>query len=189
MDKNRKTIGVVFFVVAAMIGLAFASVPLYRLFCQKTGFAGTTQRAEALPGKIIDRDVTIKFNANTSPHINWSFRPEKTGETIKLGQQGLISFVAINKDRQPSAGTAMFNVTPERAGQYFHKIQCFCFNEQLLEPGQEMQMPVVFYVDPSMDQDPEMRDVNVITLSYTFFPSESEELDKAMEAFYNAKKD
>lgn len=189
MDKNTKTISIILLASLAMVAGAFASAPLYRLFCQKTGFGGTTLRATALPGKIIDREITIRFDANTSNHINWDFKPEKHQETIKLGQQGLIAFIAKNKDRQPSAGTAMFNVTPERAGKYFHKIQCFCFTEQLLQPGQEMNMPVVFYVDPSMNDDPEMQDVNNITLSYTFFPSESKELDKAMEAFYNSKRD
>jgi cytochrome c oxidase assembly protein subunit 11 len=189
MDKNTKTILSVFAIVALMLGLAFASVPLYRLFCQVTGFGGTTQRAEKLPEQMVDRNITIRFDANTSRNINWSFRPEKHEETIKLGQQGLIAFIAKNKDKQPSAGTAIYNVTPPKAGQYFHKIECFCFGEQLLTPGQEMSMPVMFYIDPKMAEDREMDDVTSITLSYTFFPSESEELDKALEAFYNAPKD
>lgn len=189
MDKNTKTILSVFAIVALMLGLAFASVPLYRLFCQVTGFGGTTQRAEKLPDQTVDRNITIRFDANTSRNINWSFRPEKHEETIKLGQQGLIAFIAKNKDKQPSAGTAIYNVTPPKAGQYFHKIECFCFGEQLLTPGQEMSMPVMFYIDPKMAEDREMDDVTSITLSYTFFPSESEELDKALEAFYNAPKD
>ncbi|PZQ48257.1 MAG: cytochrome c oxidase assembly protein [Micavibrio aeruginosavorus] len=189
MDKNTKTISLVFLVVAFMVGLAFASVPLYRAFCQLTGFGGTTMKADKLPDQIIDRKITIKFDTNTSNHINWDFKPEKYSEDVKLGQQGLISFIAKNKDRQPSAGTALFNVTPNKAGAYFHKIQCFCFAEQLLQPGEEMRMPVVFYVDPKMNDDHEMEDVQTITLSYTFFPAESEELDKALEAFYNTPKD
>lgn len=189
MNKNTKTISMVFLVVAAMVGLAFASVPLYRIFCSLTGFGGTTMVSGTLPDHVLERTVTIKFDANTSRDINWDFRPEKHEETVKLGQQGLISFIARNNDRQPSAGTAVYNVTPNKVGQYFHKTQCFCFGEQTLQPGEEMPMPVVFYIDPKMNDDPTMEDVKTITLSYTFFPAESEELDKALEAFYNAEKD
>lgn len=188
MDKNTKTLFSVFGIVFLMVGLAFASVPLYRLFCQVTGFGGTTMRAEALPGTVLDREVVIKFDANTSRNINWSFKPEKHQETVKLGQQGLIAFIAENKDKTPTAGTALYNVTPNKAGKYFHKIQCFCFGEQILNPGQEMSMPVMFYVDPKMADDRNMDDVTSITLAYTFFPAESEELDKALEAFYNSPK-
>lgn len=187
MDKNTKTISVIFIVVFAMIGLAFASVPLYRIFCQMTGFGGTTMLATSLPDRTVDRDVTVRFNTNTSPDIDWSFKPEKPEETIKLGQQGLIAFKARNNGAKPSTGTAVYNVTPAKVGQYFSKIQCFCFGEQTLAAGQEMDMPVVFFIDPKFNEDPEMDDVSTITLSYTFFRTESEELDKAMEAFYNAE--
>ncbi len=186
MDKNTKTISYIFLIVFGMVGLAFASVPLYRLFCQVTGFGGTTMVAEKLPDHIVDREITVKFDANTSPNINWSFKPEKHQETVKLGQQGLIAFLAKNNDREPSSGTAVYNVTPNKAGQYFQKIQCFCFGDQMLTPGQEMSMPVMFFIDPKMNDDPNMDDVKSITLSYTFFPAESEELDKALEAFYNS---
>lgn len=189
MDKNTKTLSMVLLIVAAMIGLAFASVPLYRLFCQVTGFGGTTMIADSLPDHELDRTVTVRFDANTSRNINWHFKPEKSTEEVRLGQQGLITFVARNRGSEPSVGTAVFNVTPLKAGKYFHKTQCFCFDEQLLKPGEEMLMPVVFFVDPSMDQDPEMQDVDHITLSYTFFPASSEELDKALEEFYNASED
>jgi len=189
MDKNTKTISFVFLFVAVMIGVAFASVPLYRMFCQITGFGGTTMLSDKLPDTILDRDITIKFDTNTSRNINWAFRPEKRQEVLKVGQQGLISFMAKNKGAAPSAGTAVYNVTPNKAGQYFHKTQCFCFDEQMLQPGEEMPMPVVFYIDPSIADDPEMDDVKTITLSYTFFPAESEELDKALEAFYNTGED
>lgn len=189
MDKNTKTLLGVFLGVALMAGLAFASVPLYRLFCQVTGFGGTTMIADKLPEKILDRKVTIRFDSNTSRGINWYFKPEKQTQEVRLGQQGLISFIARNRGSQPSAGTALFNVTPLKAGKYFHKTQCFCFDEQLLKPGEDMQMPVAFFVDPAMDEDPEMQDVDHITLSYTFFPASSEELDKALEEFYNAGED
>lgn len=189
MDKNTKTVSIVFLVVALMVGLAFASVPLYRMFCQITGFGGTTMVAKELPGKVIEREVTVKFDANISRNLNWSFKPEKHEETIKLGQQGLIAFLAKNRSPTPTAGTAVYNVTPNKVGKYFQKIQCFCFGDQMLQPGEEMPMPVMFFIDPKMADDPEMDDVKAITLSYTFFPAESEELDKALEAFYNAEKD
>lgn len=188
MDKNTKTLILVLGVVACMIGLAFASVPLYNLFCRVTGFGGTTQRADAPPptGEIIDRDITIKFNADTSPNLPWDFKPDQHQMTVKVGQQGLISYLAHNRLATPTTGTAVYNVTPAKAGKYFHKVQCFCFDEQTLTPGQEMHMPVAFYVDPAMDKDRSMDDVRVITLSYTFFPAASAELDQALEEFYNA---
>lgn len=179
----------VLLIVVMMTGLAFASVPLYRLFCQVTGFGGTTMMAASLPDRELDRKVTVRFDANTSRNINWYFKPEKQTEEVRLGQQGLITFVARNRSKLPSVGTALFNVTPLKAGKYFQKTQCFCFDEQLLKPGEEMMMPVVFFVDPKMDEDPEMQDVDHITLSYTFFPASSEELDKALEEFYNAGED
>ncbi len=189
MDKNTKTLMLVFAAVAVMIGLAFASVPLYRMFCQVTGFGGTTMLADKAPDTVLDREVIVRFDTNTSRNINWSFRPEKHQETVKLGQQGLIAFYAKNNDKVPSAGTALYNVTPLKVGKYFKKIQCFCFNDQTLNPGEEMPMPVVFFVDPALNDDPEMDDVKYITLSYTFYPAESEELDKALEAFYNSEKE
>lgn len=189
MDKNTKTLLTVFAVVIGMVGLAFASVPLYNLFCRVTGYGGTTMVSEALPENVLERKVTIRFDANTSRNMPWDFRPEKHEESVKLGQQGLIAFLAKNRDAKPTAGTAIYNVTPNKAGKYFQKIQCFCFDEQILQPGEKMQMPVLFYIDPKMAEDPNMDDVKTITLSYTFFPAESEELDQALEAFYNAGED
>jgi len=186
MDKNTKTLLSVFLIVACMVGLAFASVPLYDLFCRVTGFGGTTQRAEALPDAVVDREVTIRFDANTSRDMPWNFAPEARSQTVKLGQQGLISYIAENRAKQGTTGTAIYNVTPAKAGRYFHKIQCFCFAEQHLTPGQSMHMPVMYFVDPKMNDDPSMNDVTTITLSYTFFPAASEELDRALEDFYNS---
>ncbi len=188
MDKNTKTLLVILSVVAAMICLAFASVPLYRLFCQVTGFGGTTMRADAPPptGEILDRAITVKFNADTAPSLPWTFKPDQHEITVKVGQQGLVSYLAKNKLQKPTTGTAVYNVAPAKAGKYFHKVQCFCFDEQTLTPGQEMHMPVVFYVDPSIAKDRNLDDVKSITLSYTFFPAESAELDQALEEFYNA---
>jgi len=191
MDKNTKTIRIILIVVAVMIGLSFASVPLYRIFCQRTGFDGTTQVSKALPdpSQIVNREITIKFDANTAKGFPWDFRPEHHQINVKLGQQGIIAFLAKNKTAHETAGTAIYNVTPEKVGKYFHKIQCFCFSEQVLKPHQETQMPVLFYVDPKFNDDPDMEDVNTITLSYTFYPADSPALDKATEAFYNGGKD
>jgi cytochrome c oxidase assembly protein subunit 11 len=174
-------------VVLGMVGLSFASVPLYSLFCKVTGFDGTTQVSAALPDKIIEREMRIQFNADTGQNMPWSFKPEQRDVTVKLGQKGLAAYHAHNPLSEPVAGTAVYNVTPLKVGKYFHKIQCFCFSEQILAPGQDMSMPVLFFVDPALDEDPDMRDVKTITLSYTFYRTESEELDRALEAFYNAE--
>lgn len=183
--KNARTGLAVFFVVCGMAGLAFAAVPLYDLFCRVTGFGGTTQVSEALPGEILDRVITIKFNADTSRDMLWDFKPEMREIDVRIGERGLTAYSARNTSDKPTAGTAIYNVTPLKAGQYFHKIQCFCFDEQILAPQEEVSMPVMFYVSPELDQDPNMDDVSTITLSYTFFPAESKELDDALEAFYN----
>lgn len=186
MDKNKRTLSVILMVVAGMVGLAFASVPLYRLFCAVTGYGGTTMVSAKAPDAVLERQVTVRFTTSTSRNMNWDFRAERHQETLKLGQQGLIAFVAKNKDKTPTAGTALYNVTPAKVGKYFQKIQCFCFDEQVLKPGEEMQMPVLYFIDPKLNDDPDMEDVKTITLSYTFFPADSEELDKAFEAFIMA---
>jgi cytochrome c oxidase assembly protein subunit 11 len=173
-------------IVLGMAGLSFASVPLYSLFCQTTGFGGTPIRSADLPAKVLERTVTIQFNADTDRAMPWIFKPEMREIKVHLGEKGLTAFHATNKASVPVGGTALYNVTPEKAGAYFHKIQCFCFNEQILGPGQDVSMPVLFFVDPAMNDDPNMRDVEVITLSYTFYRSNSEALDRATEDFYNA---
>jgi cytochrome c oxidase assembly protein subunit 11 len=188
ISKKNARIGLtVLTVVIGMGALSYAFVPLYNLFCRVTGFGGTTQTAETLPDEIIDRTVVIKFNAQTNKNLPWDFKPEQREITVKLGQRGITSYTAYNKERKPTAGTAVYNVTPLKAGKYFHKIQCFCFDEQILKPREHVDMPVMFYVDPAMNDDPLMEDVNTITLSYTFFTAESKELDSALEAFYNDK--
>lgn len=189
MDKNTKVLISVLSVVAAMIGLAFASVPLYDLFCRVTGFGGTTQVSTSAPSadQILDRKITVHFNGDTNRNLNWDFEPEIRKMEVNVGQQGLVTFKAENKDRHPTTGTAVYNVTPPKAGQYFHKTQCFCFDAQTLQPDQAMDMPVMFYIDPSIAEDRNMDDVKTITLSYSFFESDSSELDTALEAFYNSK--
>ncbi len=173
MDKNTKTLLAVLTIVAGMIGLAFASVPLYDAFCRITGFGGTTQVSQSAPKaeEILDRDITVYFNTDTNKNLNWDFKPEEKKLSMKIGEQNLINFIAKNNDNSPVAGTAVYNVTPAKAGKYFHKTQCFCFDHQVLTPNQKMNMPVVFYIDPSIVEDENMNDVKTITLSYSFFKS------------------
>lgn len=187
MDKNTKTLFSVLGIVAFMIGLAFASVPLYDAFCRVTGFGGTPQVSTLAPAadEILEREITIHFNGDTNRNLNWDFKPEVRQMKLKVGQQGLITFKAKNLDRTPSVGTAVYNVTPAKAGKYFQKTQCFCFDAQTLKPNEQMDMPVLFYIDPSIAQDRNMNDVKTITLSYSFFEADSKALDSALEAFYN----
>jgi cytochrome c oxidase assembly protein subunit 11 len=184
-DKNTKTMLTVFAAVFFMIALSFASVPLYNLFCRVTGFGGTTQISTQLPETILDRKMTVRFNTDVNKNIPWKFNAEQDSITLNVGQDALINFKAMNNGDKPVAGTAVYNVTPLKAGKYFHKTQCFCFDAQVLNPNQDMNMPVVFYIDPSIADDPNMDDVTTITLSYSFFKSDSSELDEAMEKFYN----
>ena len=156
-------------VVCGMVGLAFASVPLYELFCRVTGFGGTTQVADSAPETISDRRITVRFNADVSPKLPWDFKPEETSVELRVGEPGLAFYVATNEAARPTTGTANFNVTPDKAGIYFSKVQCFCFEEQELKPGESMRMGVSFFVDPALLDDPGMADVETITLSYTFF--------------------
>ena len=174
--RNGRTAALATLIVAAMVGLAFASVPLYRLFCQVTGLAGTTQRAgeAAVPGAV-GRMISVRFDANTSPALPWAFEPVDTHRRVAIGARNIANYTARNLSDRPVVGTATFNVTPSQAGQYFTKIQCFCFTEQRLEPGQEVSMPVIFFVDPAILDDPAARDISEITLSYTFYPVDQPE--------------
>jgi cytochrome c oxidase assembly protein subunit 11 len=156
-------------VVAAMVGLSFASVPLYRMFCSATGFGGTTRRAEAAPTRVAAGQVTIRFDAQIAPGLDWEFRPLTDSITVHPGEQNEVFFRAVNHSAVPIAARAIYNVTPTKAGIYFDKLQCFCFNIQTLAPGQSVDMGVVFFVDPDMLSDPSTREVRSITLSYTMF--------------------
>lgn len=156
-------------VVTAMTGLAFASVPLYRLFCQVTGYGGTVQEGgPAAPGATGTR-VTIRFMGMTQPGLPWQFAPEQRAMPLAIGEEGLAFYRARNTGLTPTTGVATYNVTPEIVGRYFHKTACFCFNEQTLEAGQEAEMPLTFWVDPKMLDDPNTRDIRTITVSYSFF--------------------
>jgi cytochrome c oxidase assembly protein subunit 11 len=156
-----------------MIGLGFASVPLYRLFCQVTGFGGTTQRVseeQAAAVKATGDVISVRFDANTDRGMPWQFRPEQVTQEVTLGGRRMAIYVARNDSDQPVTGTATFNVEPQAAGKYFNKVQCFCFTEQTLQPHQEVRMPVIFFVDPKIKDDPDARNIEQITLSYTFYP-------------------
>lgn len=183
-DKNTRVLMTVFGIVFLMVALAFASVPLYNLFCSVTGFGGTTQLSQSLPNQILDRKMTVNFTTAVNRKLPWNFEAEQSSITLNIGQDALINFIAENNGSTPIAGTAIYNVTPLKAGKYFHKTQCFCFDYQILKPNQKMNMPVVFYIDPAIADDPNLDDVTTITLSYNFFKSESSELDEAMKEFY-----
>lgn len=163
------------FVVCVMIGLSFASVPLYDLFCRVTGYGGTTQQVAEGSDEILDRVIKVRFDASTNSALPWHFKPEQLEISLRVGETGLAYYKAKNNGTRPYIGTASFNVTPLKAGQYFNKIDCFCFSEQRLNPGQEVDMPVTFYVDPEIVQNPNLDDVTTITLSYTFFETEGNE--------------
>jgi cytochrome c oxidase assembly protein subunit 11 len=173
-NRNRRVGLMAFGLVAAMAGLGYASVPLYRIFCQVTGFNGTPQRstaAEAAGVKVLGRKMVIRFDANVDRGMPWQFRPVQNTQTVQIGARTLAHFTAKNTSDKTITGRASFNVEPEQAALYFHKIQCFCFTEQRLKPGQEIDMPVVYYVDPKILDDPDNKDVDMITLSYTFHQS------------------
>ena len=157
--------------VAGMVGMAYAAVPLYRIFCSLTGYGGTTQRAKAAPAATIARTVTVRFDTNIGNGLGWSFRPEVRQLTVKLGEPAQIAFLAENRTAAKSSAVAACNVTPGEAGAYFDKISCFCFNAQTLNAGESARLPVVFFVDPSMVEDHDLDGVDTITLSYTFYPA------------------
>ena len=157
------------FVVVSMVGLSFAAVPLYRLYCQVTGYAGTTQKAEKSSDVVLDRAITMHFDANVAKDLAWRFEPVKRTMDIKIGETVLAFYRATNTSDEPLTGTAVFNVTPEAAGIHFNKIECFCFTEQTLEPGQTVDMPVSFFVDPAIVDDSDANYLSELTLSYTFY--------------------
>jgi cytochrome c oxidase assembly protein subunit 11 len=181
--KNQRMGLYVLALVAFMIGLSFASVPLYNLFCRVTGFGGTTQIVSGgagLPDRVeTSRSVKVNFNTQTGTNMPWAFTADQRSLTVHPGQQALISFTGKNLSDKPVTGTAVYNVSPPIVGEYFFKTQCFCFDRQTLEPGEEMKFPVSFFVDPDFVNDINMEDVHTITLSYTFYISDSEELEKA----------
>ncbi|MCY6381661.1 cytochrome c oxidase assembly protein [Hoeflea prorocentri] len=173
--SNTRVVGICLGVVLGMAGMSYAAVPLYELFCQVTGYGGTIQRAEQYSDEILDRKITVRFDANTSGDLNWDFKPLQREVELRIGETKQASYLAINTGMSTSSGQATFNVTPQSAGAYFNKIECFCFTETELASGDSLEMPVMFFVDPEIVNAPETRNITAITLSYTFFPLDKEE--------------
>ena len=180
--RNLRVVLLLGGLVAGMTGLVAASVPLYRLFCQVTGYGGTTQRAAEASAIVADRTMTVRFNADVNGGLPWSFQPAQREMRLAIGETGLAFYRARNLSARAITGTATFNVTPDKAGRYFSKIDCFCFTEQRLGPGATADMPVTFFVDPALLDDPNMADVRTITLSYTFFRSPDDVSDQRTPA-------
>ena len=157
-------------VALGMVGMSYAAVPLYEMFCQVTGYGGTTQKATAAPTKVLDRTIKVYFDANISNSLPWKFKPVQNAMELKIGDTGLAYYKATNLSDKTVKGSALFNVTPVAAGSYFNKIECFCFSEQELKPGESVDMPVTFFIDPDFVKDPDAQKIQEITLSYTFFP-------------------
>lgn len=172
--NNSRVVAMCLGLVFGMGGLAYASVPLYELFCQVTGYGGTAQRADVTASvPILDRKINVRFDANTESSLNWKFAPEQREVTVRLGEKLVINYVAENLSDKPIVGMANFNVTPQSTGAFFNKIECFCFTDTYIEPGGSLLMPVVFYVDPDIATEEETKNINTITLSYTFFESDT----------------
>lgn len=175
MNPNKKVALIVTSVVAGMIGMAYAAVPLYDLFCRVTGYGGTTQRVELASSDVIDRTMKVRFTANVHRDMPWDFEAKQVTQELKIGEQGLAYYEAHNPTDYTIVGRATYNVAPHKAGSYFSKIDCFCFTEQILKPGERVDMPVVYYIDPEIDQDINLDEVTEVTLSYTFFILDDEE--------------
>ena len=174
VDRNTRLAWTMVLIVGGMLGLSYAAVPLYEAFCRATGFGGTPLIAQSDDHPVIARTMVVRFDSNTDPALPWRFEPEQRSVTVHLGEQKLVYFRATNQSDRPIVGTATYNITPEASARWFNKIQCFCFTEQLLKPGQTIDMPVLFFVDPDMDKDRRFDDVHTVTLSYTFYESKTE---------------
>lgn len=171
-NVHTKTLFITLGIVFAMSVLVAASVPLYQMFCQVTGIGGTTKVAEYAPDVILDREVTVLFNSDINGDLPWKFRPAQRKVKVRIGEEALIFYTAVNESDKPVTGVATFNVTPFKTAYYFNKIECFCFTEQTLQPGEEVNMAVSFYIDPEFVEDEDVDEIKEMTLSYTFFPSD-----------------
>lgn len=178
----RRTVLPLVLIVGGMTGLAYAAVPLYDMFCRVTGYGGTTQRADAGADRVLDKTITIRFDASISPKLDWTFKPAQSSMKVRIGESALAIYEASNSTGEALTGTATYNVTPAIAGYYFRKVDCFCFTEQRLKAGERTDMPVSFFVDPEIMDDPEAREIDEITLSYTFFPKKQDNQSGAASA-------
>ncbi len=186
--SNRQIATAIISVVVFMIGVSFLSVPLYSLFCKVTGYGGTPQvGAVTVPQKVFDRTITVSFITDTDKALPWEFKAEQRNVNVKVGQTALVSFTAHNDTARPSTGAAIYNVTPDKIGKYFHKTQCFCFQAQTLNGGATAHFPVMFFIDPAIMDDPSVRDVSDITLAYNFYAADSKTFDQALESYYTGK--
>ncbi len=173
--KNAKTATVLFSIVAGMVGLAYASVPLYQWLCQVTGISGTPQTENVVAStEILDETIQIRFDSNVSPALPWAFEPLQQTMTVRLGEERLAFYKATNTSDKPIVGTSTFNVSPFKAGPFFVKMECFCFTEQVLLPGESIEMPVSFYVDPSIHEEVNTKELTAVTLSYTFYQAKDQ---------------
>jgi len=177
-SNGRMALGLVA-VVAVMVGLSFAAVPLYRIFCAKTGWDGTPQRAAFAPKTVAPETVAVRFDANVTPGLPWSFEPVQPVVTVHIGESKLAFFRAANRSSETVTGSAVFNVSPDIMGQYFTKVQCFCFTEQTLKPGEAVEMPVSFFIDPAILKDRDAKTVRDMTLSYTFHKVQNPQREQA----------
>lgn len=180
LEGNNRTLAMLVGVAVTMGALAWAAVPFYSWFCAVTGFGGTPSQRSAATGEILEETVTVRFDANTAPGMPWQFRPKQNQMTVRIGETAMAFYEAYNPTDSVVAGTASFNVSPDLAGYYFSKIQCFCFTEQVLQPGERVEMPVVFFVDPAMVDDRDAGRIRNITLSYTFYQTELPEPQAAL---------
>ena len=171
-NRNAKTLRILLLIIAGMVVLVALTPRLYRAFCEATGFDGTTQRADKAPGAVPGQ-VKVQFDANVHPGLPWRFEPEQVSVNVSPGAQTKVYYMAQNLSARAITGQAVYNVSPDTVGKYFKKIQCFCFSEQTLKAGETVDMPVIFFVDPKIKQDPDTKDVDEITLSYTFYPVET----------------
>jgi len=185
LDQNTRVFAICGGVVVGMVGMAYAAVPLYDLFCRVTGYGGTTQLVQYDPGQVLDREVTVRFDASNARDFPWEFEPLQREMTVNVGETALAFYRATNTTDRPVTGVASYNVTPFKTGPYFAKLECFCFTEQTLGPGESMDMPVIFFVDPLMDEERRLDDIRTITLSYTFWEAGDERVYETAEASFD----
>jgi len=177
--RNRRFLIGFGLLAVAMVGAGYASVPLYNIFCKVTGYGGTTQTADVGADEVLDRMVTVRFDATVAQGLDWEFRPEQLKQKIHIGENSLAKFRAVNRSDHAITGQASYNITPQKAGVYFVKLECFCFTEQTLQPGESVDMPVIYFVSPDIADDPRLDDIKTITLSYTFFEKEGPQAKKS----------